>query len=369
MRKQKLSPEASKAKAVRDKKIAMTEHRKKRKNENERMGQRPDSDIHHTKDGKQVRVSIKDNRGNFGNGTKNEGPSMMGQTWLNRRIKGPNAEGDPVKKKKGGVKPYITYDPNDPRIQAYSDSLSVHNQYEHMIQPDYKTTSTKWNSNNAKNEYKELNKKYNKYIDYEYEPLSKLQGKTYNKEAYAHAFEEQRNRGKEHEKDAVNIKKRMQYLTSAHRTTTSNQIKYKFDEPESSFNVKGMTPVSWDKTVVKGKSHYTGGYNVVNNKYGSVFGEKASNDSGSYSKKPDSVTYSPKFKKPTQRVILREKIEKMPIGKLKSKSTTPNKLGNRQTVMGTSGKREPASMYQKRKGLTDNQMYRTFPGLDPNKTK
>jgi len=87
MRKQKLSPEASKAKAIRDKKIAMTEHRKKRKRENERMGQRPDSDIHHTKDGKQVRVPIKDNRGNFGNGTKNEGPSMMGLTWLNRRNK------------------------------------------------------------------------------------------------------------------------------------------------------------------------------------------------------------------------------------------------------------------------------------------
>ena len=90
---------------------------------------------------------------------------------------------------------------------------------------------------------------------------------------------------------------------------------------------------------------------------------------GSDIKNPDSVTYSPNFKKPTQKVILREKIEKMPIGKLKSKSTTPNKLGNRQTVMGTSGKREPASMYQKRKGLTDNQMYRTFPGLDPNKAK
>lgn len=87
MRKQKLSPKASKAKAIRDKKIAMTEHRKKRKRENERMGQRPDSDIHHTEDGTQVRVPINNNRGNFGKGTKSEGPSMMGQTWLNRRNK------------------------------------------------------------------------------------------------------------------------------------------------------------------------------------------------------------------------------------------------------------------------------------------
>ena len=40
-----------------------------------------------------------------------------------------------------------------------------------------------------------------------------------------------------------------------------------------------------------------------------------------------------------------------------------------QTVMGTSGKWEPALSYQKRKGLTDNQMYSTFPGLKPSKTK
>lgn len=95
MRKQKLSPEASKAKAVRDKKIAMTPHRKKRKRDNERMGQRSDSDIHHPSGGgPAVRVSIKNNRGNFGKGTKIEGPNMMGQTWLNRKINGPSAIGE-----------------------------------------------------------------------------------------------------------------------------------------------------------------------------------------------------------------------------------------------------------------------------------
>jgi len=62
----------------------------------------------------------------------------------------------------------------------------------------------------------------------------------------------------------------------------------------------------------------------------------------------------------------------MPIGKLKSKSTAPKKLKSRenmkmleQTVMGTSGKKEIALSYQKRKGLTDNQMHSTFPGLKP----
>jgi len=147
MRKQKLSPEASKAKAVRDKKIAMTPARRKKKAENQRIGQKPDSDLHHPGNGeKPVRVSISQNRGNFGNGTKNEGTNMMGQTWLNRKINGPSAigEGD---KKKGGVKPYVTYDRDDPRIQAHSDSLASYNNsnneyYEHMKQRDEKDNAS-----------------------------------------------------------------------------------------------------------------------------------------------------------------------------------------------------------------------------------
>ena len=69
--KQKLSPIAAKDKAIRDKKSAMTKKRKDRKAENQRNGQRSDSDLHHTGSGVK-RVSIKNNRGNFGNGTKNE---------------------------------------------------------------------------------------------------------------------------------------------------------------------------------------------------------------------------------------------------------------------------------------------------------
>ncbi len=222
MRKQKLSPKASKAKAIRDKKIAMTGHRKKRKRENERMGQRSDSDIHHTKDGKQVRVPIKDNRGNFGKGTKSEGPSMMGQTWLNRRIKGPNAEGDPVKTNK--------------------------------------KTFTKGEGN----------------------------------------------------------------------------IKYRVDQKGSHTNPHRIIFEKLEKK-----------------KYANLPGP------------------------PIQKVIISKKdIKKMPIGNLNRKSTTPKELESRQnmkmltqTVMGTSGKREPALSYQKRKGLTDNQMYSTFPGLKPSKTK
>ena len=69
--KQKLSAKAAEAKKRRDKKAAMTPIRRNRKAENQRLGQRSDSDLHHTADGVK-RVSIKNNRGNFGRGTKTE---------------------------------------------------------------------------------------------------------------------------------------------------------------------------------------------------------------------------------------------------------------------------------------------------------
>ena len=69
--KQKLSPSAAKKKAARDLAAAKTPVRKARKAENQRFGQRSDSDLHHTGSGVK-RVSIKNNRGNFGKGTKNE---------------------------------------------------------------------------------------------------------------------------------------------------------------------------------------------------------------------------------------------------------------------------------------------------------
>ena len=72
MSRQKLSATARRAKAARDKAAAMTPLRRKRKAQNQRIGQRSDSDIHHTSDGSTRRVSIKSNRGNFGEGTKSE---------------------------------------------------------------------------------------------------------------------------------------------------------------------------------------------------------------------------------------------------------------------------------------------------------
>jgi hypothetical protein len=70
--KQKLSAKAAAAKKRRDIEAAKTPVRRARKAQNQRLGQRSDSDIHHMSNGSVKRVSIKNNRGNFGNGTKNE---------------------------------------------------------------------------------------------------------------------------------------------------------------------------------------------------------------------------------------------------------------------------------------------------------
>tara|TARA_R110002020_G_scaffold44781_3_gene128627 strand:- start:1662 stop:1892 length:231 start_codon:yes stop_codon:yes gene_type:complete len=58
---QGLSPTALRAKRARDKAMAMTKDRKDKKAENQRIGQRSDSDIHHTS-GTTKRTSIAYNR-------------------------------------------------------------------------------------------------------------------------------------------------------------------------------------------------------------------------------------------------------------------------------------------------------------------
>ena len=69
---QNLTPTARRMKAIRDLRAAKTKKRRDRKAQNQRIGQKPDSDIHHKSAGSTERVSIKNNRGNFGNGTKKE---------------------------------------------------------------------------------------------------------------------------------------------------------------------------------------------------------------------------------------------------------------------------------------------------------
>jgi len=69
---QKLSAIGRRDKLARDLAAAKTPLRRERKRENQKIGQTPNSDIHHSPDGSTSRVSIKNNRGNFGEGTKNE---------------------------------------------------------------------------------------------------------------------------------------------------------------------------------------------------------------------------------------------------------------------------------------------------------
>ena len=82
MSKQKLSPEATKAKADRDLEAAKSPKRKMRKAENQRKRRAlkkkgfnlSNKDVHHCpKTGKLTLTSVASNRGNFGKGTKSEG--------------------------------------------------------------------------------------------------------------------------------------------------------------------------------------------------------------------------------------------------------------------------------------------------------
>ena len=59
---QKLSPKAAAAKKKRDIAAAKTPKRKARKAQNQRIGQRSDSDLHHKSDGSVGRMSVKNNR-------------------------------------------------------------------------------------------------------------------------------------------------------------------------------------------------------------------------------------------------------------------------------------------------------------------
>ena len=75
--KQKLSPSAAKKKAARDLTDAKSPARKRKKAQNQRIDRAQGTvgdgmDRHHTKSGAVKKVTVKNNRGNFGRGTKNE---------------------------------------------------------------------------------------------------------------------------------------------------------------------------------------------------------------------------------------------------------------------------------------------------------
>ena len=60
--KQKLSPKAAAAKAARDLAFAKTPARRRKKAQNQRIGQSPAYDIHHKSDGSTAKISVASNR-------------------------------------------------------------------------------------------------------------------------------------------------------------------------------------------------------------------------------------------------------------------------------------------------------------------
>ena len=75
---QKLSPTARRDKAARDLAAAKTPVRRRKKAQNQRIDRAKGTvgdgkDRHHTQSGSVVLASEKDNRGNYGKGTKKEG--------------------------------------------------------------------------------------------------------------------------------------------------------------------------------------------------------------------------------------------------------------------------------------------------------
>jgi hypothetical protein len=69
--KQKLSAAARRDKQARDKAYAMRNDRKEKKAENQRIGQKSDSDLHHTKSGTVRRTTIAYNRATHTRGEVN----------------------------------------------------------------------------------------------------------------------------------------------------------------------------------------------------------------------------------------------------------------------------------------------------------
>tara|TARA_R100001463_G_scaffold136607_1_gene202512 strand:+ start:92 stop:337 length:246 start_codon:yes stop_codon:yes gene_type:complete len=67
---QNLSDKALRDKRQRDKAAAMTNKRKDRKAENQRIGQSSNYDLHHKSDGTVVKMSIKNNRNVFKHGER-----------------------------------------------------------------------------------------------------------------------------------------------------------------------------------------------------------------------------------------------------------------------------------------------------------
>jgi len=221
----------------------------------------------------------------------------MNSTWLSRKIKGPNAEGDPVKKKKD-VKPYITYDPNDSRIQAYSDSLALYNSSnQSRVDNILSQGGWKYDTDNYTHKNYELTEKDKKsYLKENQKKLSGKKGLGYETQSGNDGIIDRASGG-------------------------SSDTKAQKDLIHSHIAPVKAAPLvdTWmrsSKNISK---------NLPNPNYGKPY---AKDKGGEVIRNFFNV---PIYAKPKQEVIVRKKgVEKIPIGKLKSKSTTPRKLNNRK---------------------------------------
>ena len=217
----------------------------------------------------------------------------MGQTWLNRKIKGPSAvggEGDPPKKK-GGVIPYITYDRDDPRIQAHSDSLASYNNSNNEYYENIKWQDEKRNASEAAYEsgLSDDMREFRRSHGYEYKPTPIL-----SKQEYV-------SRGRKWAQPVTDV-----YYNSG-GGNPSEQTHY-INPNTTDWRKYGgeVAPGTPGHSSMKNKSIKPTSFIQSDGYVGAVF-----------------------FDKPKQEVILKG-LEKMPIRKLKSNYNTPEKLSNRK---------------------------------------
>ena len=213
------------------------------------------------------------------------------QTWLNRKIQGPRQVGG-GDKKKGGVKPYVTYDRDDPRIQSRSDSLASYN--------------------NSNNEY---------YEQFKYEDdRMRASAAAYESTLSDEDREWQRSRGYEYKPEPLLSK---QEIISRGRKWAQpvTKVKYASDggDPSKKWNYINTNTTDFRK-YGGGVAPGTPGYSSMKNK---------SIKPTSFIK-GDGYVEAVFFDKPKQEVILKG-LEKMPILKGSSKLASPKIIDRKST--------------------------------------
>jgi len=274
---------------------------------------------------------------------------MMNSTWLSRKIKGPNAEGDPVKKKNGkGVKPYQAIDMADynRHQQMRNDSLSAHFAAQNIAKTIKSQSGGQWTSATGKsydNRHrvgrrgsgtfhhvsKELGVSRGSNVDRALksdnaaDAISALFGGSGTKTKTTLVYENLKkgnpinnytNYG-----DVKGIESSINELKRTDKSLgVSNKVKYYKKRKKRGENYYSDTSVT---------GYLTGDHDNSIISFDLPYRPKAKQEillPITTKKKPTITKSVVKKKRP------KDTISKMPIGKLKSKSTTPKKISNRK---------------------------------------